>query len=415
MKTIGIIAEYNPFHNGHRYHIETAKKQTNADYVIVILSGNYVQRGEPAITNKYSRTKMALENGADLVFELPVAYATASAEGFAFGAISLLHSLGFVDAVCFGCETPSLSHLETIVDILSKEPDWYRSSLQNFQKQGLTFPLAREKAILSHFSKENITTISSEVLQDILSNPNNILALEYMKALKQLSSPIKPVAIQRKDAGYHCTSLNKSIVSATAIRTEYNRTKEIAFLSPYVPANVISVLKEAENHTFPVLADDFSHVLSYKLLFTENFTEYGSVTPDFSNRIKKCYAPTLSFTELAQQLKSKNTVYTGVCRNLLQILLNLKGINYKISPPYLRLLGFKKSATKLLNKGKSSVFSPSIPIITKVSDYKKILSEDAQHIFEMDIAATHLYNSICFEKFGYAVKQEEKQGPVIVP
>lgn len=413
MKVIGIIAEYNPFHNGHLYHIKEAKKQTGADYAVVIMSGNFVQRGTPAILDKYSRTQMALENGADLVFELPVIYATASAEAFAFGAISLLDSLKFVDAVCFGCETPNLPLLEQIADLFCFEPDSYKSLLQTYQKQGLSFPSARSKAALSYLSTTK-EQFSQEECKSVLSNPNNILAIEYIKALKQLTSPIKPVAIFRKDAGYHDTSLSGEICSATAIRKEYTEKKKVSALYPYLPAICCDILQKQEHKTFPIFADDFSSLLYYKLLQTKDFGAYTDISDNFAKRLEKITNYGLSFTEYADRLKTKDIVYTRICRNLTHILLNLQNIDYKAKPGYLRLLGFNSHASGLLKKGTDGTFSPSVPVITKTADAKHILSADACHMFEKDIAATHLYNHICYEKYAFTPKTEYTHGPVIL-
>ena len=413
MKVIGIIAEYNPFHNGHRYHIEQAKKQTGADYVVVIMSGNFVQRGTPAIIDKYNRTKMALENGADLVFELPVNYATASAEAFAFGAVSLLHSLGFIDSVCFGCETPDLTLFERIADLFLKEPDDYKQSLYHYQKEGLCFPVARSKAALSYFSSTQNASFL-DAIEEILSSPNNILAIEYIKALMQLNSPITPIPVLRKNAGYHDIALSGDICSATAIRTAYAEKRNISALQTFLPKNCCDILENAENKTFPIAANDFSSLLYYKLLQTTDFSAYTDVSSDFANRLKKIKTYEYSFTDYANRLKTKEMVYTRICRNLTHILLDLKHINYKEKPGYLRLLGFKKSASFLLKKGKSSDFSPLVPIITKTADAKSILSASAYAQFEKDVMATHLYNHICYQKYGYVIKNEFTHGPVII-
>lgn len=412
MKVIGIIAEYNPFHNGHRYHIEQAKRQTNADYVVVIMSGNFVQRGTPAVIDKYSRTKMALKNGADLVFELPVVYATASAEAFAFGSVSLLHNLGFIDSICFGCETPDLSLFKQIADLFLQEPDDYKDFLHAYQKQGLSFPVARSKAALSYFASNYKT--SSNAIEELLSNPNNILAIEYIKALKQLDSPINPVAILRKNAGYHDIELSGEICSATAIRTAYAEKKNISVLQTFLPKSCYDILDNAKNQTFPIVADDFSSFLYYKLLQTTDFTAYTDISNDFANRLKKIKNYEYSFTDYVDTLKTKDLVYTRICRNLTHILLDLKNIDYKTEPSYLRLLGFKKSASFLLKKGKNSDFSPSIPVITKTADAKSVLSASAYAQFEKDVMTTHLYNHVCFQKYGSVIKNEFTHGPVII-
>src|SRR5690554_4412644 len=194
MKVVGIIAEYNPFHNGHQHHILEAKKQTGADYVIVVMSGNFVQRGAPSIINKYSRAKAALESGADLVFELPVIYSTASAQYFSLGAISLLDKLGLVDYVCFGSESGDIESLTYIAKYLHNNSYEYNKDINNLMKNGITFPEARQIAI-----KNNNNTIDDNVI----SSPNNILGIEYIKAILELNSNIIPVSISRIESAYH--------------------------------------------------------------------------------------------------------------------------------------------------------------------------------------------------------------------
>lgn len=189
MKVVGLIAEYNPFHNGHSYHIEMAKKLTGADYVVVVMSGDFVQRGTPAMIQKHARAKMALLGGADLVLELPVSYATATAEVFAYGGVKILDSFGVVDHICFGSECGNADLLMEIARILADEPEWYSATLKEHLKNGMSYPAARAAALPDY--------------QEILSEPNNILGIEYCKALLKLNSNITPVTITRQGAGYH--------------------------------------------------------------------------------------------------------------------------------------------------------------------------------------------------------------------
>ena len=209
MKVAGIIAEYNPFHNGHAYHIEEVRKKTGADYIIAIMSGNFVQRGGPAIVDKYTRTKMALLGGADLVIELPVVAATASAETFARCGVAILNSIGVVTHLGFGCETDDLELLHALANLFVEEPKEYQELLSSYLKEGLSYPAARAKAAGEYFQKfvadTSITNRNSTHnvyadgiidntlnIEATLNNPNNILAIEYLKALKQINSTIKP-------------------------------------------------------------------------------------------------------------------------------------------------------------------------------------------------------------------------------
>lgn len=206
MKVLGLVTEYNPFHNGHKYHIEEAKRLTGADYVIAVMSGNFVQRGTPAMIDKYSRTAMALQNGVDVVFELPVCYATGSAEFFAHGAVSLLDALGIVDYLCFGSECGDIKPLDKAAQFLLDTPSTFEENLKEFVKEGLTYPAARLKAL--KLFTEDKTTEDTQILTQILTQPNNILGIEYIKAIHNLSSTIQPVTIKRISAHYHDSELS---------------------------------------------------------------------------------------------------------------------------------------------------------------------------------------------------------------
>ena len=194
MKVAGIIAEYNPFHAGHKYHIEKTREITGADYIIAVMSGDFVQRGEPAIADKYLRTKLALSKGVDLVVELPTRYSTASAKEFAFGAITLLNNLNSVDFLSFGSECGNLEVLKSYVSILNNEPAKFKELMLENLKKGLSYPLARTNALSLYLNDSNSINITSL--------PNNILGIEYMCALSALNSPIMPAADRRSRRWY---------------------------------------------------------------------------------------------------------------------------------------------------------------------------------------------------------------------
>ena len=206
MNVIGIIAEYNPFHNGHAYQIAHVKKNLHADYIVVAASGDYVQRGEPALLDKYTRARMALSSGADLVLELPVLWSTASAELFADAGISLFEKTGCVNGICFGAESGDLALLRRIADVLADEPAALKASLKRNLKSGNTFPKAREAALLSYFAdaadQDGALPVSTETLSSLLASPNNILALEYLKSLRRRASSITPYLLKREGAAY---------------------------------------------------------------------------------------------------------------------------------------------------------------------------------------------------------------------
>lgn len=412
MNITGIITEYNPFHNGHKYHIEETKKITNADYIIVMMSGNFVQRGAPAITDKYTRTKMALESGADVVIELPVCYATASAEFFAYGSISAFHKTNIINNICFGSECGDINQLQTVANFLLDESAEYSAVLKALIRQGISFPAARQKAL-------SIVRKSAFPL-DILSSPNNILGIEYLKALKQQKSPIKAYTIQRKGSDYHNTKLfdYSSLTSACALRTSYQENKQIKLLEDKIPSAAFSCLEAAEGITFPIIENDFSLLLYYKLLSetANSLTQYLDVSDDLAIRIFHHLFQFTDYHEFASLLKTKQYTMSRIKRCLLHILLNIKTtqINYfnnKEGTLYLRILGLKKSSSSVIRK--LTEYS-SIPILTKPAHAKKKLSPIAFSMFEQDIFASHLYMQTASYKFKNEIQNEYRQKPIIL-
>lgn len=421
MKIVGLIAEYNPFHNGHFYHIEKAKEITGADAAIVIMSGDYVQRGLPAIMPKRLRAKMALQCGASAVFELPVCYATGTAELFAEGAISFFDHLGIVDAICFGTECNDIDSLKELAQILCEEPADYRLELQNHLKNGDSFPSARQKAIATY--------TGSDTLASDLEDPNNILGIEYCKALHKFQSPMKAYTIQREGAHYHEEQLQKVHSSATAIRSLLNRASEhyslrstsleetcsqkIQDLESQVPAPCFTLLKEQYGKSYPVNVQDFSLLLKYKLLnkTPETLSQYMDVSEAFANRIFGKLNYYLDYPQFSQLLKTKEITQTRVNRALLHIMLGIKTedvICYKKQGyhGYAHLLGVRKEDQTLLSiLAKNS----SLPLLTKLyaSDH---LTELWQHMLRQDILASNLYASVITDRYKTAYENEYYQG-----
>ena len=238
-KVLGIVGEYNPFHNGHLYHLEESKKITGSTYTVAIMSGNFTQRGSTSLIDKWSKVEMAIQNGIDLVIELPVLYATSSAENFADGAVKILDSLKVVDYISFGSETSDIDALNKLADVLYKEPKKYKTLLSHELNKGISFPKARENALMMY-----LNDIRKYV--NVLSSPNNILGIEYLKALKKYKSNIQPISIARYEAGYNDISYSGNIASATAIR---NIVKNGGFdiLRRLLPAPSYSILLENIN------------------------------------------------------------------------------------------------------------------------------------------------------------------------
>lgn len=391
MKVVGIVAEYNPFHKGHRYHIEEAKKATGSDYCIVVMSGDYTQRGVPAMIDKYSRAKMALLNGADLVLELPVRFATSSAEGFAQSAVSILNATGVVTDICFGSECGNIEKLTKIAKVLLEEPDEYKTVLKRELKNGLSYPMARNTAL------QGLDCWDFDSLK-ILSMPNNILGIEYIKALLKTDSKMNPVTIQRKGSNYSDITLSELYSSAMAIRSSIATTENLENIFSEVPENVYKIMQEKQTVSFPIVPDDFSDMLHYKLLSEKDkgFTQYIDVTSDLSDRIVNNVYQYKDFENFCDLLKTKNMTYTRISRSLLHILLDLK-VSPETVPSYLRILGINQKATELSKKIKENCI---LPLISKLADAKDSLSEEALSLLKEDIFASNLYDTVVSHKFG---------------
>ncbi len=396
MKVVGLITEYNPFHNGHNYHIEKAREITGADAVVVAMSGNFVQRGTPAVIDKYTRTQMALNMGADMVFELPVSFACASAEYFAYGAVSLLNQLGFVDYLCFGSEAGDISILKPIADILSDEPEGYKSLLNQYLKAGNSFPSARAKALKDYSSSKD--------LELLLMSSNNILGIEYLKSLNQLQSKIIPFTIRREGADYSDNTLAKdgAFSSATAIRHILNTEIDFTTLKASVPPEIYTILEAAYHKSCPVSENDFSDMLYYKLKTTslEQLSSYGDVSADLAFRIKNLLSSYESYEQFAALLKTKQMTLTRINRCLLHILLELPDVQKELS--FIRLLGFRKSASHLLKQ----VPETCVPIITKPAHGNTLLTGTAKEVFEHEMFCNDLYNQIVYSKFGTRIASD---------
>lgn len=399
MKVVGIIAEYNPFHNGHQYQIEELKKQTKADYCIIAMSGNFLQRGVPALCSKFERTRMALSCGADLVLELPVLWATASAEYFAHGGVALLQNTGVVTHLGFGAETDDLTLLHTVSSILKEEPKTYTTALRQSLRQGNSYPTARKEALLASFSNPHNVSV-----ENVLELPNNILALEY---LKFLPSEITPVLIQRKGAGYHDTSMDSPLPSASAIRSALScaNTSEVSSsLRAAMPLRSAAILEDCLRKNAILDTSDFSEVLGYRLwtLYHSDFSHFADCNKELSNTICRNLNNYRDWDSFCTMLKSKNYTYTRISRTLLHILLNiqtedlLRGSSEGYAP-YLRVLGFRREAAELLSSIKKN---SSVPLITKVADYPSYFNGETHFMMEMDLHASALYQQLLTTKKG---------------
>lgn len=394
MKTVGIIAEYNPFHNGHLYQLKKAKEITGADFAVVVMSGDFTQRGTPAVFDKYTRCRLSLLAGADLCIELPVVYATASAELFAKGAVSLLSALG-VDALCFGSECGELAPLREIASLLFAEPPAYKEALNKALKEGLSFPSARAVAVrkCAHAGSLSGADVTAS---DVLASPNNILGIEYLKALLALEkngqhAPV-PYTIKRKGDGYLSHTLSEeSFCSAMALR------KGIAEGNPdllrYVPESIRQEFSDTCQTKSALCADDFSGMLFYKLLSEKDsgYDSYLDVSSDLSDKIRKNLGTFTTFSAFCENsLKSKDITLTRVYRSLLHILLSIKKEDLPAAAPYARILGFREASFEVFG----CLSKENIPLLSRLKDASSLLSPEALSCLSKDIFAAQLYEHV---------------------
>lgn len=381
MTATAVTAEYNPFHNGHRHHINASKSKTNADYIITVMSGNFVQRGEPALLDKWKRAELALKNGSDMVLELPTFFSCASAEYFAFGAVSIMEKSNIVDYISFGSETDDISMLWEFSKAIADEKNGFGTVLSQYLSKGMSFPLARENAL----KKLGINT-------PVLS-ANNILATEYMKALIKFNSNIKPVCIKRTDNGYNSLNPTDKFASATNIRKMlFDNPAEI---KPFVPENAYELILEEVSKNNIVTPNDMSHILNYVLRTKppEELAEILDVREGIENKFLKAIQTLYKFDDIAMYAKSKRYSYTGIQRMLLHIILGTKSEDMAYCKnngfcPYIRVLGFKKSAAPLL---KELTEKASVPVIVNVKKDEVKLDKQARFIFDFEKQADDIY------------------------
>ena len=427
MKIVGLITEYNPFHAGHLYHMQQARELTGADYCVVLMSGSFVQRGEPAIFDKYLRTKTALLAGADLVLEIPAAFSTASAHEFAAYGVALLSAIG-VDAVVFGSECGQIEILKQAAYALNHESAEFQERLRKELKAGLTYPQARAKALgetqAGGTRVENVedfhanTDVSnSHIWSSILNSPNNILGIEYLRAAEDLHSPMEFYTISREGSGYHEDTLaDANFPSASAIRgiirNSLSKDKDLLdILASHLPA----VTHPAYTGAVPVFVDDFSGLLNATVLQMQATFSIADLSPELAARLTKPPYFPLSFEERIQALKTRQLTYTRVSRALLHLVLGMreedisrwKDEGYAL---YARILGFRRQSSPLLScLHKKS----SIPLITKMADAAQSLAPSALALLEQEVYASHLYQTVRIKRGG-VFQNEYTEGLVFV-
>ena len=435
MKVTGIIAEYNPFHKGHKYQIDYCKKKLNSDYVIVAMSGDYVQRGTPALLPKHVRAGMALRCGADLVLEMPVSVSTASAEAFAFGGVSMLDGLHIVDSLCFGSEYGEVSALMELAEILVEEPEEYRQLLKEFLNNGLSFPSARCQALTEYFRNPRnftgddfdgvLTPLLNQIIQ-ILNSPNNILGIEYCKALLRLKNSIKPVTLKRQGMGYHekladtdgsdrfSRTDGNTFASASAIRELLKATltpETISRIASQVPDEISLLLASSLQRNEFLTEDVLDPLLSYCIL-KENasgLSTYLDVSRDLAERIVNRSNEINGFLQAASLLKTKELTQTRIQRALLHIILGIREVPATV--PYARVLGFREESSALLKEIKDS---SSIPLITKLADADSLLSEAGKVLLSETTFASNIYEKLLCQKSGRNFVHEYQKQIVIL-
>lgn len=384
---LGIIAEYNPFHNGHLYHLLKSKEKTNADSVIAVIGGNFTQRGEPSLVDKWTKAEMALKNGVDLVIELPTLYSTSSAENFADGAIKILNSLKIVDSISFGSETENLNHLNVIANVLYKEPKEYKDLLYNSLRDGKSFPRAREEAMLNYLQDNKYSRI--------ISSPNNILGIEYLKALKKYSSKITPMCIKRKDVGHLSLDYNGEIASATAIRSLIQRNRISDVKAYLTPASYSILVDEMQKGHFITSITPFEQTIIYNLrnMPVEKILNLPDVSEGLEYLIKKAANSCNSINEFINIVSSKRYTESRIRRILLYSLLKITKRDIAISKkvnPYIRILGFNENGKNLISKIKRS--NPRLNIITSVKRFENFnVNKNLGIMLSKDIFATNVY------------------------
>jgi len=400
MKVCACICELNPFHNGHEYLFRTARSLTGADFIIAVMSGDFTQRGLPAICDKYARATQALMGGADLVIELPVMYATGSADYFAFGAVSSIVSMGCVDHLCFGSECGDLTMLSSCAGLREeKDPGLHILSSGENSESTRNYKISKLLKEGMSYAKAYATVTGNEFAS------NDMLAVRYIKSLHMLGSGIEPVCIKRYGGGYNDSGDND--FSALAVRRKISRGESFAHLVPkYVYRNLQSVAGSA----FPVNTDDLSIQL-YTLLShiigeeeeggDECLTDYMDVSANIAGRIRSNIGKYMGYESFASLVHSKEYTKSRVYRALVHILLDIRKTDYPEElndcvVPYIRILGFRQASSALLSRLKDMC---TVPVISKAGDAASILDDEAMYVFNKDIKAANLYDMACTFRF----------------
>jgi predicted nucleotidyltransferase len=419
MKTVGIIVEYNPLHNGHAYHYQMSREISNADAVVAVMSGHFLQRGEPAAVNKWARTEMALRMGVDLVIELPVLFAAQPAEWFAYGAVSALEATGVVDSLCFGSESGEIEGLVQLAKLLHHEPKSFQLALKKQLKSGISYPEAYSITAAAWVRDHNIT-LSEGFNPDQIALPNNSLGLHYIMALQRLNSRIEPLTIPRTKAGYNQSVItDASIASATALRRLLMEKQDLQAIVPYVPASTLEILtREWEKGQAPMHWEHYFLPLLHQIITQSpaDLSHIFEVSEGLEHRIKQAIpllktdtSRVFNFNDLLNSLKTKRYTRTKLQRTLLRILLNhtkeqITAEQLHQGVRYLRVLGFTERGKQLLKRMKKIA---SVPLITNVN-------REHAALLELDIHASSVYALGYPQVDAYELMRDFYESPITV-
>ena len=383
---LGIVSEYNPFHNGHLMHLNYSKDLTKADFTIAVMTGNFVQRGDTSLVDKWTKTEMALKAGIDLVIELPTVYATSSAENFADGAIKILDSLGIVDYLSFGSEIGELGPIDAVASVLAKEPKDLSNLITRQLKSGLSYPKAREIALAQYFG-------TSPIYTEILQNPNNILGVEYLKAIKRRKSNIKAFTVKRDYSEYNSNTVRKGFASATAIRTMIKNKKPIHKVVPFETYELLERQAKLGRIIPDLTVFEKEIIYTLRKMTLQEIAALPDVSEGLENRIKMAVNTYNSLPAVIDAIKTKRYTQTRIQRIMVHALLGItqKDINSsKRTVPYIRILGFNKHGKRIISAIAKE--NPRLKIIVSVKKFMEASTDTAlKNMLSKDIFASNVY------------------------
>lgn len=386
LKISAIIAEYNPLHNGHLYQINRTKELTESDGLVALMSGNFVQRGEPAIIDKWTRTKIALANGVDLVLELPVIFSLSSAEFFAQGAVSILHNIGVVNNLCFGSEAGEIDILYGIADILATEPDAFRKYLKDFLAAGINYPDSRSRALLSYMNSTGL--FLHRDIKSILNSSNNILGIEYCKSLIKNDSKIKAITIKREGGAYNSLEPDEQFSSATAVRNLIKRNKDAKILKKHIPEESYKITRTLFENSYKfAFSEGMFPFIKHKCFSSKSAIDrLPDASEGLHNRIYDAIVSSTDYDSIIAIAKTKRYTYTRISRILSQYFIGFDEFNTEVLrislPSYVRVLGFTDTGKEILKRMKSE---SSLNIYTK-------LPSPSTEMLELDLQSTKMYS-----------------------